>query len=170
LGKVLIAYYSTSEKGKPSNEDKVVQALQKFIKEVNMPHKILLLEPKNKLPLKEQFKQEKNLELKEKVASLKGINYLIIGSPIVGTLTSAPLVNAFIRSLPKHGTEINTKFYLFSTGILPGFALKKMQSLLSMKGIKSVESAAFTSMFEFDSKKIDEVKKFFNKIQESTPA
>jgi hypothetical protein len=39
-----------------------------------------------------------------------------------------------------------------------------MQSLLSMKGVKPAQSEAFTSMFEFDSKKLTEIQTFFQKL------
>lgn len=162
MGKALIVYFSSSEKGKQSSEDKVVLELEKLFSEKKFFVKKILLESKKRLNLNEQFKQEKDLELKQGVKSIKEFDFVIIGSPLVGSFTSAPLVNSFIRTLPKFSEGENKPlFALFATGIIPGFGVKKMQSLLSMKGIKPVETAAFTSMFEFDLKKMAEVGKFF---------
>ena len=160
-------YYSTAEKGKQTNEDKVALELSKIASENNFSVKVLSLQSKKLLKLKAQFKQEKDLELKQNIKSLKEFDFVFIGSPVVGSLTSAPLVNYFIRALPKQSpAQKKPVFALFVCGILPGFGLKKMQSLLSMKAIKPIESTAFTSMFEFDSKKLIEVKTFFSKVTE----
>jgi len=169
LEKALIVYFSSSEKGKQTNEEKVVLELEKLFSEKSFSVKKLLLESKKKLNLNEQFKQEKDLELKQSIEQVKEFDFVVIGSPIVGSFTSAPLVNSFIRTLPKFSENENKPlFALFATGIIPGFGIKKMQSLLSMKGIKPAESAAFTSMFEFDERKMVEVKKFFENILKKT--
>ncbi|MFA5125822.1 MAG: hypothetical protein WC462_02355 [archaeon] len=165
MGKALIVYFSSSEKGKQASEEKVVLELEKLFSDKKISVKKLLLEPKQKLSLNEQFKQEKDLELKQSIGQIKEFDFVIIGSPIVGSFTSAPLINLFIRTLPKFSENENKPlFVLFATGIIPGFGIKKMQSLLSMKGIKPAESTAFTSIFEFDDKKMAEVKKFFENI------
>jgi NAD(P)H-dependent FMN reductase len=173
LGKVLLVHYSTTEKGKITNEDKVINELDKFFASKGFSVKKVLLESKKKLSLKEQFKQEKNLEIKETMAPIKGFDIIIIGTPIVGSLTSAPLVNTFIRDLPKQTNPSKPVFAIFSAGIMHGFELKKMVGLLSMKGIKPLEKRSFNSMFEFDAKKLLEVKQFFDriidKVDEQTP-
>ncbi len=167
MGKVLIAYPLALEKKKPSNEDKVALELEKLFSSKSFLVKKIILEPKKKLAVKEQFKKEKSLELK-KVPVLSSFDLVVLGTPIVGSLTSSPLVNAFIRSIPKKaGASVQKqKFVLFSTGVLHGFELKKMQSLLSMKGIKPIDSKSFTSMFDFDEKKLFEVKQFFERFMD----
>lgn len=165
LEKVLIVYYSTKEKNnnKITNEDKVVLELEKLFRVDGFLVNIISLD--EKMSLSEQFKKEKELVISQEIPKLSTFDYVIIGSPTVGSLTSAPLVNAFIRSIPKRDNGPQPKFALFVTGIIPGFGMKKMQSLLSMKGIKPVESSIFVSMFEFESKKLAEVKEFYNKIK-----
>jgi len=167
VGKVLIAYPAALEKKKSSNEDKVAQELAKHFFAKSFSVKRVILEPKQKINAKEQVKKEKTLELK-KVPTLTSFDLIIIGTPIVGSLTSSPVVNAFIRAIPKKagaGSQ-KQKFVIFSTGVLHGFELKKMQSLLSMKGIKPIDSESFTSMFDFDEKKLFEVKQFFERFMD----
>ena len=166
MGKVLLVHFSTSEKGKIVNEDRASLELEKLFISNGYHVKKIHLETKKKLALKEQLKQEKNLELKDITPPLKGFDLVIIGTPIVGSLTSAPLVNVFIRNLPKQNNQSKPLFALFSVGVMHGFELKKMQSLLSMKGIKPIEAKAFTSIFDFDAKKLIEVKQFYEKIVE----
>ena len=162
---MLIAYSSTTDKKRISNEDKVALELEKLFSSKSFSVKKLILESKKKIAQKELFKNEKNLELKEKIPQLSSFDIIILGTPIVGSFTSSPLVNVFIRSLPK-ATPQKQFFVLFSTGVLHGFELKKMQSLLSMKGIKPVDSQAFMSMFDFDEKKLAEVKQFFERFMD----
>ncbi|MBT4596843.1 MAG: hypothetical protein HOC95_02585, partial [Candidatus Diapherotrites archaeon] len=58
------------------------------------------------------------------------------------------------------------KFALFATGIgLPGTAIKKMTSLLSMQKGKVVATQVFSSIFEFDEKKLREVNKLLEQIK-----
>ncbi|MFA6268544.1 MAG: hypothetical protein WCW13_06090 [archaeon] len=165
MGKALIVYYSLPDKKKTSNEDKAATEFEKLFNEKNISTTIIALSTEKKLSLGDQFKKEKELTINQKIPDLTEFDYVFIGSPVVGSLTSAPLVNVFIRSIQKV-TQNQAKpiFALFVTGIISGFALKKMQSLLSMKGIKPTQTEAFTSMFEFDSKKIAEIKKFFDKV------
>ena len=167
MAKILIVYYSLAEKGKVTSEERVVNELESIFSKSHKVKKVLL-ESKKKLSLKEQFKLEKELTLNEEPSIVKGFDLVIIGSPIVGSLTSAPLVNCFLRGVGKSTeSKVLPKFALFSTGVIPGFAIKKMQSLLSMNGIKPIESKTFTSIFEFDSKKIVEVKEFAEKLMEA---
>jgi hypothetical protein len=164
LAKILIAYFSSQSKEKLSSEDKVANALETFFSKTHTVRKILL-QSKKKIPLQDQFKLEKELELIEEGSIVNGFDLIVVGSPIVGSLTSAPLVNAFLRQIPKSSELVApAKYALFSTGIIPGFAIKKMQSLLSMKGIKPIESETFTSIFDFDEKKMIEVTEFAQKL------
>ncbi|VVB75342.1 Uncharacterised protein [uncultured archaeon] len=168
MGKVLIAYPLALEKKKPSNEDKVAMELTRHFFAKSFSVKRITLEPKKKLSVKDQFKNEKTLELKAGPSQLSSFDIVVLGTPIVGSLTSSPLVNAFIRGIPKKtgaGAK-KQKFVLFSAGVLHGFELKKMQSLLSMKGIKPIDSESFTSMFDFDEKKLFEVKQFFERFMD----
>jgi flavodoxin len=167
LAKILVAYFSSSEKEKTSNEEKVALELNNFFTDKHYSVKLISLKSKKDLSLKDQFKLEKELQLDEKIPDLSSFDIIIIGSPIVGSLSSAPIVNTFIRTIVKQNKETNSpKFALFSVGVLPGFAVKKMQSLLSMKGIKPIESVALASIFEFDSKKLLEVREFAQKVLE----
>ncbi len=165
LAKALIIYYSESQKNKPGNELKVAMHLEKRLVEKNFEVTLFKLETEKKIGLSQQFKREKSINLKENISNINDYKLVIIGSPIVGSLTSAPAVNAFLRGIDQEKAN-NSKFAIYATGIIPGFAQKKMSSLLSMKGIKPIESAVFTSIFEFDGKKIKEVDEFFNKIIE----
>jgi hypothetical protein len=164
LKKALIIYYTEAEKGKVANEEKVAAELEKLFKKANFAVTKALLQTKKKMEMKLQLKMEKALELKEKAPQTASFDIVVVGSPIIGSLTSAPAVNSFLRQLPKSPKNQKTKFVLFSTGVIPGFANKKMQSLLSMKGANVIDSETFTSIFEFDNKKMQEVDKFYSRI------
>ncbi len=167
LAKILIVYFSSQSKEKLASEDKVANALESYFSKTHKV-KTVLLQSKKKIELKEQFKLEKELELTEDSSPLTGFDLVIIGSPIVGSLTSAPLVNAYLRKIQKQTPKNNqVKYALFSTGIIPGLAIKKMQSLLSMKGLKPIESITFTSIFDFDDKKMKEVTEFAQKLNQA---
>lgn len=166
MKKALIIYYSEQEKGKISNEEKVAAELERIFKKAEFNVTKTLLETKKKMEMKLQLKMEKALELKEKIPPLTSFDLVIVGSPIIGSLTSAPAINTFLRQLPKNIKNQKPKFVLYSTGILPGFAIKKMQSLLSMKGESILDSETFTSIFEFDSKKLLEVDKFYSRFMD----
>ena len=153
--KVLIAYYSFGET--PKVADKLKQLfLSKGFSVVERNIRLSKdIEPKK------QFKKEKELVLREPVRSVSAFDLVVIGTPMV-SFSSVPAVNVFIRSLP----EMEKKnFVLFATGIgLPGKAVKKMQSLLSMKGGTVLDSHTFSSIFEFDQKKLLEAEKFFERF------
>lgn len=155
------------DKIKVSNEEKVAGELKRLFEEKKYSVQTLFLEPVRKLHLKDQFKKEKEIKISTKIPSLEKYSCVVIGTPIVGAMTSSPVINSFIREI-KISKEMPNKpsFVVFSTGIISGFELKKIASLLSMKGIKPVASESFNSMFEFDSKKLNEVKLFFNKFIE----
>ena len=167
MGKVLIAYSKFSEKGKVPNEEKVVLELENFFVSKGLGVTKFLLESKNKMKLEDHFRREKKLEVKGPIPKITSFDIVIIGSPVTSSLKSAPIVNAFIRQLSKFSGKEVPHVGLFATGVIPGFAIKKMQSLLSMKGIKPSESAAFTSIFEFDSKKLLEAREFAQKMTET---
>ena len=170
LNRALIVYYSEhhfSVKNKISNEEKVANELKKLFEEKNFSSQLLLLEPSKKLHLKDQFKKEKEIKLLNKIPVLSNYSFILIGTPVVGAMTSSPVINSFIRQISfSKETKKKPVFVIYSTGIISGFELKKMTSLLSMKGIKPIASDSFKSMFDFDSKKITEVKTFFNKFIE----
>ncbi len=170
MNKALIVYYTEhhfADKGKLSNEEKVVIELKKLFEEKKIQTHTLLLEPSKKLHLKDQFKKEKEIKLLNKIPELNSYSYIIIGTPIVGAMTSSPVINSFIRqiNLPKISKK-KPIVAIYSTGIIQGFEIKKITSLLSMKGIKPILSESFNSMFDFDSKKLKEVKTFFDKFIE----
>jgi len=164
--KVIIVYSSISEKKKLSNEDKVALELTKLFSSKSFLVKKIVLQPQKKIDVKGQLKNEKILKLKDNVPPLSSFDLVVLGTPVVGSLTSSPLINAFIRSIPKRTGSQKPKFVLFSAGVLHGFELKKMQSLLSMKGIKPIDSQVFTSIFDFDEKKMIEVKHFFERFMD----
>lgn len=173
LNKTLIVYYVDKSVVRlknnvkvDSNEEKVVNELKKLFEEKNYSVDLIQLTPTKKLLLKDQFKKEKEIILSNKIPNLNNYKCIIIGTPIVGAMTSSPVVNSFIRKISFEKNKIKPFFVLYSTGIVHGFELKKMISLLSMKGIKPIESNSFCSIFEFDSKKLLEVKAFFEKIIE----
>lgn len=173
MNKALIVYYSehhitdkSKDKNRISNEEKVVNELEKLFEEKKVSSQILLLEPLERLHLKDQFKKEKEIKIKTKIPDLNNYSVIIIGTPIVGAMTSSPVINSFVRQIKISKTAKKPIFVVFSTGIIPGFEIKKINSLLSMKGIKPIASESFSSMFEFDSKKLLEVKTFFDKFFE----
>jgi len=157
MKKILLAYYSLGE------VPKVVLRAEKLFLDLGIEVQKLSIETKPLMNIKKQKKLEKTLALREVPPSLEGFDLVILGTPIVH-FSSIPAINVFIRSLPQCE---NTKFILFATGIgLPGSAIKKMKSLLSMKGAKVVASQSFVSIFEFDSKILGEVEEFFRGIIE----
>ena len=154
--KVLITYYPLGEA--PKVADKLAQKFyEKKISVFKYP-----IELKKEFSIKEQFKKEKKLVLKEFPGKEK-YDVIIIGTPIV-SFTAVPAVNSFIRAIPKNE---KTKVILFATGIgLPGRAIQKMKSLLSMKNMNVTDAQIFSSIFEFDQKKLAEVEKFFDNFYE----
>jgi hypothetical protein len=112
--------------------------------------------PKN---LKE--KNEKKIVF-NKLPEIKSADLLIVGTS-VKNFSSHRNVNAFIRALKPIK---NLKACFYSTGIILGTELKKMSSIASMKGITTIESIGFTSIFEFDENKLKEVDEFVEKILE----
>ena len=155
MGKVLIAYYPLGEITKVANRIKTNFENNK--KDVDLKEITLTQD----LDVKKQFKKEKKLELKTIIKSVSKYDLIVIGTPIA-SFTSVPAVNAFIRSLPKMEKK---KVILFATGIgLPGRAIKKMSSLFSMKGVTVVGGKVFSSIFEFDEKKLKEVDEYFNSL------
>ena len=154
---ILLTYYSLGE------VPKVMERLYELLSKKGFLVKKKQIELIKKLEVKKQFKLEQTLKVKSPLKSLKGIDLVVIGTPIV-SFSSIPAVNAFIRALPK---VENKKFVLFATGIgLPGRTMKKMKSLLSMKGGVVVDSQIFTSIFEFDAKKLKEADAFFERFIE----
>lgn len=154
--RVLIVYFPLGE------ITKVVDLFNSLFLKNN--HECIIFEPivTNYFDLKKQFKHEKKLVL-DKIPNIKKFDLILIGTPII-SFTSAPAINTFIRLLPKIK---NKKIVLFATGIgLPGNAIKKMSSLLSMKEANIVDTQVFSSIFEFDSKKMLEVEKFFERFLE----
>ncbi len=154
---VLLAYYSFGE------TPKVILKLEELFskKDFLVTKEEIKISPD--IEPKKQFKHEKKIVLENKSLDITSFDAIIVGTPIV-SFTSVPAINVFIRNLPKAN---NKKFVLFATGIgLPGRTIKKMKSLLSMRGGKVIESQAFTSIFEFDKKKLIEVEKFFDKLIE----
>jgi len=152
--KVLIAYYPLGE------VTKVAKRFEELFKtkRIDVEHFLIEVDEKN---IKKQIKTEKKLELIKKLKSTKDYDLIIIGTPII-SFTSVPAVNVFIRNLPN---AKNKNICLFATGIgLPGKAIKKMSSLLSMKGSKLIDSQVFSSIFEFDSRKLAEVDNFLNRF------
>ena len=167
MSKVLIAYYPQGETKKVADRFKLNFENKHFdikLKEIKLV---------KELEMRKQFKREKKLELETKVAAISKYDFVVIGTPIVA-FTSVPAVNAFIRSLPKSEDK---KVILYATGIgLPGKAIKKMSSLFSMNGAKVIGGKVFSSIFEFDEKKLREVDTFFEtmkkefKIRKTNPA
>jgi hypothetical protein len=155
MKKVLLAYYPLGE------VQKVIARLEKLFKERKfkvVKEQILL---KQEVEIKKQFKIEKKLVLRKKPLSIKSFDLVVIGTPIV-SFSSVPAVNVFIRNLKSIEDK---KFALVATGIgLPGTAIKKMQSILLMRRGKVVASQVFSSIFEFDERKLKEVEKLFAKL------
>lgn len=152
MKKALVAYYPSGE------TPRVVEKLSERLAEAGfeVTKKIIELEKPFRPP--EQLKEEKSLVLKSGVKSLADYDAIIIGTPVF-SFSPVPAVSLFIKSLPDCRGK---RFVLFSTSIgLAGTTIKRMQSLLSMKGGKVIASESFSSIFEFDSKKMLEVEKFF---------
>lgn len=166
MKKVLIVYCRENEKSRFSNEEKTASEIEKNFAAKGFAVKKAPIYPEKKLGIREQFRTEKGIKFLPKPPQAEGFDFIVIGTPIVGPITSSPIINAYIRELPKKMPRKKPYFVLFSTGVIPGFALKKMQSLLSMHGIKALDSEAFTSIFEFDDKKLSEVAKFFDRFTE----
>ncbi len=155
----LVVYYPLGE------IIKVAQKIDFLLNKNNINSKLFEAVFETEMDLKKQFKHEKELNLLNKIHRIKKIDLLIIGTPII-SFTSVPAINVFIRNLPKIK---NKKIVLFATGIgLPGNAIKKMSSLLSMKEAIVIDSQVFSSIFEFDSKKMVEVEKFFERFLQKT--
>jgi flavorubredoxin len=152
---ILVAYYPLGEVSKIAKRFEEVFKTRKIDVELYP----IMTEEKD---IKKQFKTEKQLILENPIESIKKYDLIIIGTPII-SFTSVPAVNVFIRNLP---TVKDTKFCLFATGIgLSGKAIKKMSSLLSMKSAKIIDTQVFSSIFEFDSKKLKEVDDFFERFE-----
>ena len=157
MKKALIVYYSFGEVGC------VAERIGKKLLEKQITSQTFLIEDKKNYSLKDQFKKEKELELKNKNPPLNEINYLFIGSPVV-SFSSAPIVNVFLKNLDSSQLK-NKKIFLFATGIgLPGNTIKKMSSILSMKGVGVEKERVFSSIFHFDEKKLKEVDEFIKEI------
>ena len=161
MKKVLITYY-------PSDETpKVAERFKKLLSDSKFKVVVKTIEPKKNLTPKEQLKVEKTIELKNLIKSMNDYDLVIIGTPVF-SFSPMPSVSAFIRSIPKSPKSSKKKFVLFSTSIgLPGTTIKRMQSLLSMKGGKVLDSESFSSIFEFDEKKLKEVDSFFERFKDS---
>jgi len=164
LKKALIVYCKENEKSKYSNEEKTAFELEKQFTQKGFKVEKIQLKTTKKLGSKEQ-KKDKEIKFTTKPPEIKNFDFVIIGTPIIGSISSSPIINAYIRNLPKEKST-KTKVVLYATGIIAGFAIKKMQSLLSMNGIKATDSEAFTSIFEFDEKKLLEIRKFFDRFFE----
>jgi len=156
MSKVLIAYYNLGEINKVAARIKSNFEQDKYtVEEVQ-------IKLKEEMDIKKQFKKEKKLDLLTEIKSLSSYDIIIIGTPVV-SFTSVPAVNAFIRSFPK---AENKKVVLFATGIgLPGKAIQKMSSLFSMNGATIIGGKVFSSIFEFDERKLKEVDNFFENIK-----
>lgn len=159
MKKVLIAYFPMDE------TPKVAKRLEQLLSDFEVKVTLKTIEPKHPLTPKEQSKNEKDLVLKENIKSISEYDLIIIGTPVF-SFSPVPAINVFIRSLPKIKDKKKTKFVLFSTSIgLPGTTIKRMQALLSMKGGKVIGSESFSSIFDFDEKKLEEVNHFFEKFK-----
>ncbi|MFA5763637.1 MAG: hypothetical protein WC915_02405 [archaeon] len=152
---ILVAYYPLGE------APKIAKRFEEILKirQIDVTLYPISVEEKD---IKKQFKTEKQLVLDTHLDSIKNYDLIIVGTPIV-SFTAVPAVNVFIRNLP---ITKNQKFCLFATGIgLPGKAIKKMSSLLSMQSAKVIDTQVFSSIFEFDSKKLKEVDAFFERFE-----
>jgi flavorubredoxin len=151
---ILVAYYPLGE----------VSKIAKKFEELAKARKInidLYQIRTDQTDIKQQFKTEKQLVLNDPLKSTKKYDLILIGTPII-SFSSVPAVNVFIRTL---ANAKNKNICLFATGIgLPGKAIKKMSSLLSMKSAKVIDTQVFSSIFEFDSKKLKEVDVFFERF------
>jgi flavodoxin len=155
---ILVAYYPLGE------ASKIAKRFEEILKTRRIDVDLYPISVEEK-DIKKQFKTEKQLVLDTHVDSIKKYDLVIIGTPIV-SFTTVPAVNVFIRNLP---TTKDKKFCLFATGIgLPGKAIKKMSSLLSMKSAKIIDTQVFSSIFEFDSRKLLEVESFFERFLTQT--
>ena len=153
---VLIIYYPLGEVSKVAQRMKNIFEKEKLIVDTE---EITL---KKEMTLNAQFKKEKKLELTNKIKSFSKYDLIVIGTPII-SFTSVPAVNAFIRSM-EHIE--NKNFILYATSIgLPGKGIKKMTSLLSMKKATVVAFKVFSSIFEFNEKKLKEVDLFVESIK-----
>jgi flavorubredoxin len=151
---VLLAHYSLGE------VPKVIKKFEELCKTKNFNTNNYLIEVAE-LNVKKQAKKEKELKLLNPVSEIKNFDLVIVGTPIV-SFSSVPAVNIFLRELKNVKGK---NFCLFATGIgLPGKAIKKMSSILSMRGANIVSSNVFSSIFEFDEKKLKEVEKFFEEL------
>jgi len=158
MQKVLISYFPVGE------VFKVVKKFEEIFKTKNIEVDLFEIKIEQDYDIKKQFKNEKQLTLKNKLNSINQYDLVIIGTPLL-SFTSAPGVNAFIRELPN---TKNKKFVLFVTGIgLPGNAVKKMSSLLSMNGANVIDTQLFSSIFEFDTKKLKEVNVFVDRFEKN---
>jgi len=156
MSKVLIAYYNLGE------INKVAARIKSNFESNKYAVKELHIKLKEEMDIKKQFKKERKLELLTEIKSISSYDIIIIGTPVV-SFTSVPAVNAFIRSLPKFE---NTKIVLFATGIgLPGKAIQKMSSLFSMNGATVIGGKVFSSIFDFDERKLKEVDVFFENLK-----
>ncbi len=158
MKKALIAYYSFGE------TQKVAQRIEKKLVEKQIISQTFIIENKKNVSLKDQFKKEKELELKNPAPFLYEFDYIFIGSPVV-SFSSAPLVNHFLKKIDEKEL-VNKKIYLFATGIgLPGNTIKKMKGILAMKGTNTTSDKVFSSIFHFDEKKLKEVDEFLKEIE-----
>lgn len=158
MKKALIAYYSFGE------VEKVAQRIQKNLMEKKINSELFKIETKNNITLKEQFKKEKELELKNPVPFLTNFDTVFIGSPVV-SFSSAPIVNVFLKKIIEEDFS-GKKIYLYATGIgLPGSTIKKMRGILAMKGINPISDKVFSSIFHFDEKKLKEVDEFLKQTK-----
>lgn len=154
MSNYLIAYYDLGE------VRKVAERLKIRLEEKKHKVYLLRIELKKEIDIKEQFKKEKEIELK-KIIPITKYDFVVIGTPI-SSFRSVPAVNVFIRNIKKVDKQ---KFILFATGIgLPGKAIKKMSSLLLMKKGKVIGSKVFSSIFEFDENKLKEVDQFIIEV------
>ncbi|MEI7961082.1 MAG: hypothetical protein WCI04_01985, partial [archaeon] len=144
MKKALIVYCKENYAAKTSKEEKTAQEFEKLFKEKGFFVKRTLIEPKTKLDKKKIKKNENLIEFKSNPPSVNEFDFVVIGTPIIASLKSSPIINAYIKSLPKNKTNSKQKYVLYATGIIPGFAIKKMQSLLSMSGIKTLDTENFT--------------------------
>ncbi len=155
MKKVLIAYFPFGE------TPKVAERFGKLFLEKGINSETYIIEDKNLFNLKQQFKKEKQLELKKPFPNLSEYSLIIVGTP-VASFSSAPIVNHFLKTA---NVEESTRVILYATGIgLPGTTIKKMKSLLSMKNVQVLDSQVFSSIFPFDSRKLQEVNVFFEKV------
>lgn len=163
MKKILLAYYSFGE------ASKVAERFHKLLITDGHNVETYLIADKNKKGIKNTFKKKsilslkrKEIELENELPKTKEYDLIIVGTPII-SFSSAPIVNHFLKNIP---IEEDKKFVLFSTGIgLPGTTIKQMQSYLSMRKAKLIDSQVFSSIFPFDEKKLKEVDEFYNKIK-----